>query len=301
MITKKSKVDQDSILTFIIFIAPAFLLFTIFVVTPVIKGAYFSFFNWKGAGPLNKENYIGFENFFRLFKDKYFQTALWNSVKIVLYSLLFQLPVAFMFALLIGRKPFRGSIIFRSLYFFPYVLTEIIAGVIWKFIYNPQFGLMTQFATFFNSTKTEIALLADTDTAFAAIFFVIFWKYIGFHMILYIAGLQDVPKELEEAAVIDGANRFQVIRNVTIPSMRSAITISVFLSVIGAFNVFDIVWAMGQGGPVHSTETLVTYLYNFGYKRFAFGYGSAVAIVIFLVCLVFNLFYQKYIVGGEEK
>ncbi len=119
-------------------------------------------------------------------------------------------------------------------------------------------------------------------------------------MILYIAGLQGVNKDLEDAAVIDGASPLEVIWHVIIPSIRNTIMISVFLSVIGSFNVFDIVWAMGQGGPVHSSETLVTYLYNFGYKRFAFGYGSAVAIVIFLLCLVFNVLYQKYIVGDED-
>jgi len=298
---KQKSYDKDNVLAFFLFILPALILFTTFVVIPVFKGAFYSLYNWKGAGPLNKENFAGLNNFVRLFKDKYFLTALWNNVKIVLFSLIFQLPTAFLFALLIGRDRFRGSIVFRSLYFFPYVLTEIIAGVIWKFIYNPQFGLLTSLSEVFSSGRTEIAMLADPNTAFGAIFVVIFWKYIGFHMILYIAGLQNVPRELEEAAVIDGANSLQVIWNVTIPSMRSVFSISVFLSVIGSFNVFDIVWAMGQGGPVHSTETLVTYLYNFGYKRFAFGYGSAVAIVIFLVCLVFNLFYQKYVVGDASK
>jgi raffinose/stachyose/melibiose transport system permease protein len=119
-------------------------------------------------------------------------------------------------------------------------------------------------------------------------------------MILYIAGLQGVPRELEDAAVIDGASKAQVVFHVIIPSIRNTIIISVFLSVVGSFNVFDIVWAMGQGGPVHSTETLVTYLYNFGFKRFAFGYGSAVAIIIFLICLTFNIFYQKFIVGESR-
>lgn len=300
MVSKRKAGDVENLILFLILIAPAIVMFTVFVVAPVFQGAFYSLFNWKGAGPLNKQNFIGLSNFFRLFDDEYFITALWNNVKIILYSLLFQLPAAFIFALLIGRGKSRGSVLFRSLYFFPYILTEIIAGVIWKFIYNPQFGFMTQLASLFARDKVEVALLADPATAFNAIFVVLFWKYIGFHMILYIAGLQNVPGELEDAAVIDGANRLQVIWNVIIPSMRNVISISVFLSVTGAFNVFDVVWAMGQGGPVHSTETLVTYLYNFGYKRFAFGYGSSVAIVIFLLCLAFNFFYQKFIVGEEK-
>ncbi|MBB6479914.1 carbohydrate ABC transporter permease [Spirochaeta isovalerica] len=300
MISKRKAGATQNLLMFVLFIAPALILFSVFVVAPVFQGAFYSLFNWKGAGPLNRDNFAGVENFTRLFADKYFKTALWNNMKVIIFSLIFQLPAAFIFALLIGRGKSRGSVLFRSLYFFPYILTEIIAGVIWKFIYNPQFGLMTQLATFFADAKTEIALLADPSTAFNAIFVVLFWKYIGFHMILYIAGLQNVPSELEDAAVIDGANRLQVIWNVIIPSMKNVISISIFLSVTGAFNVFDVVWAMGQGGPVHSTETLVTYLYNFGYKRFAFGYGSAVAIVIFLLCLAFNFLYQRFIVGEEN-
>ena len=282
----------------ILLIAPAFIIFTTFVVVPVIQSSYYSLFRWKGMGPLN--DFIGLQNFIWAFTDKVFLTALYNNVKIVLLSLAFQLPLAFLFALLVARKPFHGSLVFRSLYFFPYIMAEIVIGIIWRFIYNPQHGLPTILAGFFTRSNLEIGLLGDPDLAFWAVFVVICWKYIGFHMILYIAGLQGVPQELEDAAIIDGASKLQVVLYVILPSLRSTIIISVFLCVVGAFNVFDIVWAMGQGGPVHATETLVTYLYNFGFKRFAFGYGSAVAVIIFLICLVFNLFYQRYLVGESN-
>lgn len=283
----------------IILVAPAFIIFVSFVVVPVLQAAYYSLFRWKGLGPLN--DFEGIKNFIDAFTDKIFLTALFNNVKIVIFSLLFQLPVAFIFALLIGRKKFAGSILFRSFYFFPYVLAEIAIGVIWRFIYNPQFGLPTILSRWFTADKLEIGLLGDPGLAFGAIFIVIFWKYVGFHMILYIAGLQGVPRDLEEAAIIDGASALQVVFNIIIPSIKNTIIISVFICVVGSFNVFDVVWAMGQGGPVHATETLVTYLYNFGFKRFAFGYGSAVAVIIFLICLIFNVFYQKYIVGELKK
>ncbi|MBN2626818.1 MAG: sugar ABC transporter permease, partial [Spirochaetales bacterium] len=126
------------------------------------------------------------------------------------------------------------------------------------------------------------------------------WKYLGFHMVIYIAGLQGVPSELEDAAVVDGARPWQVIRHVIIPCMKNSFIISIFLSVIGAFNIFDVVWALGQGGPVHSSETLVTYLYNYGFKRFSFGYGSAVAVILFLICFAFNLIYQHFIVAEDK-
>ncbi len=272
--------------------APALLLFSLFVVVPVVQAGYYSLYNWNGMGPLAK--FRGFGNFFAIFQDRIFQTALLNNVKIVAVSLFIQLPLAFILALLIGRKSFRGEAVFRSIFFFPYILAEIVTGIIWKFIYHPEFGLPTILA------GKEVGLLGDPSRAFGAVLVVIVWKYIGFHMILYIAGLQGVPRELEDAATVDGANKLQIIWNVIIPSLRNTFIISVFLSVIGSFNVFDIVWALGQGGPVNSTETLVTYLYNFGFRRFAFGYGSAVAVIIFLICLLFNLLYQRYIVGDTQ-
>ncbi|MCF7914345.1 MAG: sugar ABC transporter permease [Spirochaetaceae bacterium] len=295
--SQKAHIKLKESLMIIMLVAPALIIFTTFVVIPVIQAGYYSFFKWKGLGPLN--DFRGIENFIRAFNHPVFITALMNNLKIVFLSLFLQLPTAFLLALLIGRKGFFGSMVFRGLYFFPYVLAEIVVGIIWKFIYDPQYGIPTFFARLIKGGDIQIGLLGNLDYAFTAIFIVIFWKYIGFHMILYIAGLQGVPKELEDAAVIDGANKFQVVLYVIIPSMWSAIIISVFLSVIGSFNVFDIVWAMGQGGPVHSTETLVTYLYNFGFKRFAFGYGSAIAIIIFFLCLIFNIFYQKYVVAEK--
>ncbi|WP_455382993.1 carbohydrate ABC transporter permease [Salinispira pacifica] len=282
----------------LVMIAPAMILFLLFVVIPVIQAGYYSVFSWNGMGPA--KNFQGIGNFVEMFGDSVFLTALFNTIQVVIVSILIQLPLAFMLALLVGRRRTPGEWIFRSIYFFPYVLAEIVTGIIWRFIYHPRFGLPTALATLINGTPTEIGLLGDPNSAFGAVLVVIVWKYLGFHMILYIAGLQGIPKELEDAAVVDGASGPQVVRHVIIPGIRNSIIISAFLSVIGSFNIFDVVWALGQGGPVHSTETLVTYLYNFGFKRFAFGYGSGVAVVIFLLCFVFNLLYQRYIVRERE-
>jgi raffinose/stachyose/melibiose transport system permease protein len=290
---------KGNAVTALVLLAPAFTIFVLFVVVPVIQAAYYSAFNWNGMGPAT--NYLGLENFFRMFKDRIFQTALFNTFQVVFVSILVQLPLAFLFALLIGRKRMPGEVVFRSIYFFPYVLAEIVTGIIWKFIYHPQIGLPTLLSKWFTEEGQEIGILGDPEIAFLGILIVIVWKYLGFHMILYIAGLQNVSADLEDAAVVDGARPEQVVWYVIIPSIKSTIIISVFLSVIGSLNIFDIVWALGQGGPVHSTETLVTYLYNFGFKRFAFGYGSAVAVVIFAVCFVFNLLYQRYIVREQES
>jgi raffinose/stachyose/melibiose transport system permease protein len=280
-------------------VAPALVLFALFVVIPVVQAGYYSVFRWNGIGPAT--NFQGLENFRSMFEHQVFTTAFRNNVTLIVVSLLVQLPLAFSLAMLVGRRSFPGVLIFRSIFFFPYILAEIVTGIIWRFIYHPELGVPTMFAGIFAGEGTQVGLLGNPDAAFSAVLVVIVWKYLGFHMILYIAGLQGVSKELEDAAVVDGASKLQVVRHVIIPSIRNTIVISVFLSVIGSLNIFDVVWALGQGGPVHSTETLVTYLYNFGFRRFAFGYGSAVAVVIFLLCFIFNLLYQRYIVRGQSN
>ncbi|MBN1649095.1 MAG: sugar ABC transporter permease [Spirochaetales bacterium] len=306
--TKKTYALKKGLLLFGL-LGPAFLLFTMFIIVPVIQAGFFSFFRWRGGPFKDNAKWYGIKNFIFLFRQKIFLTAILNNLKIVLYSLLFQLPIAFLFALMVGKNRYFGSSVFRSFYFFPYVLTEIVVGIIWRFIYHPEFGLPTMFHRFFTGSgaqgseglASQVAWLGNPNMVFGAIFVVIFWKYIGFHMILYIAGLQNVSKDLEDAAVIDGANKFQVVWHVVIPSIRSTIVISVFLSVIGSFNVFDVVWAMGKGDPANAAETLVTYLYKFGFNSSKYGYASAVAVIIFLICLVFNIVYQKYVVGDSKK
>ncbi|HEY1406608.1 MAG TPA: sugar ABC transporter permease, partial [Spirochaetota bacterium] len=146
----------------------------------------------------------------------------------------------------------------------------------------------------------DSAFLGNPNTVFYAIFFVMWWKYFGLHMVLYIAGLQGIPEELEEAAVIDGATETQLNWHILIPMLKPAIMISIFFSIIGSIQVFDIVWAMGQGDPINSAETMVTYLYKFGFQRFNIAYGSAVAIIIFVICLLVNLVYQRILSRQEN-
>ncbi len=267
--------------------------YTLFVIFPVFQSIRYSFYRWKGLGALT--NFIGFENFRQILKDAVFFKALGNNFIIIILSLVFQLPFALFLALLIGRK-IKGSVFFRSIFFLPYVLSEVIAGAIWQFIYHPQFGIANSFfAEIFPQLRTS-AFLGDPKLTLYLIFVVLWWKYFGLHMILYIAGLQSIPDELEEAAYIDGASEVQLNWYVIIPLLKPTILISLFFCIIGSLQVFDIVWAMGKGDPVHAAETMVTYMYKFGFQRFNLGYGSAAAIIIFCVCLIMNAIYQKLIV-----
>ncbi len=284
--------------TFLLLTVPALVLFTAFIVIPVFQSILFSLYKWNGLGPLNK--FRGLKNFSILFKDPVFTKAMIHTLIVVVVSLAVELPLALGFALIIGDNKFKGAVFFRTVFFLPYVISEVITGILWQFIYHPQYGLVRSIWLFFAPESTAPAVLANPDTVLWAIMGVIIWKYFGLHMTLYIAGIQDIPLELKEAARIDGANPVQVFSNITLPLLKGVLSVSVLFSILGSIQIFDVVWAMGKGDPVNSAETMVTYLYKFGLQRFQLGYGSAVAVIIFLICLVFSIIYLKLIVREEK-
>jgi raffinose/stachyose/melibiose transport system permease protein len=294
MLKKSSKVPL-----LIFLLAPAVILFTFFVILPVFKAAYFSLFKWNGLGPC--VDFRGLKNFRVLFRDAIFQKALKHNFMITIISLACEIPLALYCALVICNKKFKLAVLFRTIFFLPYVLSEVISGLLWQFIYNPQYGFIKAFYTNFFPGKQVPALLGNPSTVLIAILVAVIWKYFGFHMSILIAGLQDIPDEVKEAATIDGASEHQITRSIILPLLRPTLLISVFFSVVGSFQLFDIIWAMGKGDPVNSAETMVTYLYKFGLQRFNIGYGSAVAVTIFLLCLVFSVFYNRQMFKGEEK
>ncbi|MBN2736120.1 MAG: sugar ABC transporter permease [Spirochaetales bacterium] len=282
---------------FWLLIAPSVILITAFILYPVFNTLFYSVYKWNGFGPL--VDFQGFRNFERIFSDQRFWNALKNSGIIVIFSIVFQLPIAFMLALIISRNNSKGIIVFRTIFFLPFIFSEIITGTIWTFIYHPTNGVLNYFFEVFFPNANYTGLLSSPDTVFGAILFVVFWKYFGFHLIIYVAGMQGIPKEYYEAARIDGAKAHHILRHITLPLMKPALQMSLFFSIIGSIQIFDMVWAMGQGDPVHAGETAVVYLFKFAIKQQKLGLGSAIAIIIFLICLVFNIFYQKVI--NEEK
>jgi raffinose/stachyose/melibiose transport system permease protein len=209
----------------------------------------------------------------------------------VVLSLGLQLPLALAMAVMVGRDlPGRG--LFRTTFFMPYVLSEVNVAIMWMLLYhpNPDRGLIN--AVVVGLGGEPIKWLADPKIALLAVFVALTWKYFGYHMLLYLAGLQNIPVELEEAARIDGANSFQNFWFITLPLLSSTIKTSVYISVLGSLQQFILVQIMTRGGPVNASETLATYMYRFGFVRFQLGYGSAVALYMFLFCLIFSLLYQ---------
>jgi raffinose/stachyose/melibiose transport system permease protein len=283
---------QDN-LTIFFFLLPSFVLFLVFLVYPILRSVYFSTFSWNGLGPAI--NFVGLDNFKQILSDKIFLKAIGNGLLIVALSLCIQLPISLVLAILVGRDlPGRGF--FRAIFFMPYVLSEVITAIIWLGLLNPDpdRGFINAILVLIPGVKA-VAFIGDTHLVLASIFLVLTWKYFGLHMLLYLAGLQNIPREIEEAALIDGANRWQMIRSVTLPLLGSTIRTTIYLSVLGSLTQFNLIWIMTKGGPVNASESMATYMYRFGFIRFWLGYGSAVALVMLLICLAFSIGYLRLV------
>ena len=273
-----------------LFLLPALILFLLFVIYPIFRSVYFSLFDWNGLGPA--VDFVGLQNFKDILSDQVFLKAVRSVLLIIVFSLCIQLPLALALAVMVGRGlPGRG--LFRTILFMPYVLSEVNVAIMWMLLYNPDpdRGLLN--AIVVGLGGEPIGWLSDPKIVLFSIFFALTWKYFGFHMLLYLAGLQNIPIEIEEAARIDGANGFQNFFYITLPLLGSTIRTSVYLSVLGSIQQFIMVWIMTKGGPVNASEMLATYMYRFGFIRFQLGYGSAVAIYMFILCLIFSLGYQR--------
>ena len=278
----------------LLLLPPALLLFTLFVALPMGEAAWYSFFNWNGYGKATQ--FVGWRNFERLFENPAFRISLTNNGLVILVSLFVQLPLALAMAVLVSEK-FRGSNAFRLIFFLPYVLAEIAAGLIWRFVYDGDYGLLAKVLGVFMTAPPHV--LAESDLAIYAILAVVVWKYFGFHMILYIAGLQQIDQNLYEAARIDGASDWQIFWRITLPLLGSTIRLSVFFAILGSFQLFDVIMALTKGGPSDSTQSMVTYLYNYGVTRMQIGFGSAVGVVIFVICVVFAFGYKRVLMRDD--
>jgi len=272
----------------LLFLPPALFLFTLFVALPMGEAAWYSLYNWNGYGA--PETFVGLRNYEVLLRDRTFRTALVNNLLIIAVSLAIQLPLALAMAILLADRV-RGAVTFRMIFFVPYVLAEIAAGLIWRFVYDGDYGLLAKIATMLGFAAPYV--LADRDLAMYAILVVIVWKYFGFHMMLYIAGLQQIDPNLYEAAHIDGATTRQMLWRVTLPLLRPTIMLSVFFAVLGSIQFFDLIMPLTKGGPSDSTQTMVTYLYSYGVTRMRIGFGSAVGVVLFLICVAFAFGYSR--------
>lgn len=284
----KSPTARGRLPVLLLFLPPALLLFTLFVILPMGEAAWYSFYRWNGYG-LPTE-FVGLRNFTVLFNNAAFSQALTNNGLIILVSLLVQVPLAIWLAMMLAHR-IPGVVAFRLVFFLPYVLADVAAGLIWRFVYDGDYGLFAAIAGFLGIATPYV--LADRDLAIYAVLGVVVWKYFGFHMMLFIAGLQAIDKSVMEAAEIDGATGWQKFRYVTLPLLSSTVRLSVFFAIIGSLQLFDLVMPLTGGGPSNSTQTMVTFLYTYGVTRMQVGLGSAVGVVLFIICVTIAFGYKR--------
>ena len=276
---------------------PAMLFFVGFVIFPVIMAAYYGFFNWHGYGPAT--DFIGLKNYVTILTDPEFQQALGHNGFIVVTSLIIQGPAALLLALLLNRK-MRGQSLIRVLIFVPYVIAEVVVGT--------GFSLLLATNGALNGLLDDLGLsgltrdwLSDPSIAIWTLVAILTWKYVGFAVILFLAGLQGIPDELNEAAAIDGASYWQIQWRITVPLLGPTLRIWAFLSIIGALQLFDLVYIIwGQYiSSVAGTSTMATYMVSNGRNAGNFGYGNAVAVVIFIISMVVALIYQRFVLRRD--
>lgn len=280
-----------------LFLTPALLLYLGFVLLPIVLAGYYSLFKWNGLGPLT--DFVGVDNYTKAFNDAVFRKAIGHNAILVGLSLVVQFPLALGLALLLNRR-MRGRAALRMVFFAPYVLSEVITGVVWLLMLSPD-GLIDRALTAFGLGGLVHLWLADVKIVLYTMFVIITWKYLGFGIVLFLAGLQAIPAELYEAAAIDGASAGQQIRRITIPLLGPTIRIWAFLAIIGSLQLFDLIWIMTLGGPANASNTMATYLIDHGFRRYQFGYGSAVAVILFAISFVVALAYQRFVLRRDTE
>lgn len=281
MLSKKKKFDKTAFL----FIAPAFVLFTLFITVPTISSFYYSFTSWDGINP--NITFIGLANYKEIFTSARFGNALKNTALLTVVISLCENVVALALALLVDNVC-RAKNLFRAIFYLPVILSGIVSGFIWKIMYNYNFGPINKVLDMIGLEALKQDWLGDASFAIWSVALVMIWKGAGYYMIIYLAALQGVPQDVQEAATIDGASAVQRFRFITLPLISGSFTICFTLSLINGLKVFDQIAVMTDGGPGFATETIVYLLYKSGFGEGRQGYGTAVGVVLLFIILILN-------------
>ncbi len=267
----------------VFFVLPAMLLYLIFVGFPFIQTIYFSLTDWNGVRPT--KNFIGLDNYQEMIRDPLLWTSLRNNVTWVIVGTIAPMAIGLMLAMLLWHRP-RGFNLFRTVFFMPQVLSAVVIGIIWSWIYNPIFGNLNKLLKAVGLGDFTRGWLGDPSVALYAVLVAAIWAEVGFVFVVFLAGLQNVSRDLLEAATIDGANGWQRFKDVTVPQLGNVINVVTALLLIGGFNVFDIIFVMTGGGPANATEVIATLTYTEAFTQNRVGYASALSLVMTVVALV---------------
>ncbi|MDQ0196091.1 carbohydrate ABC transporter permease [Paenibacillus wynnii] len=283
-------------LVFTLFVLPALFLFLMFFVYPIFSSIYYSLTSWNGVSDTVK--YTGLTNFKKALGDERFWISAKNNGWFIIFSCFVQVPLIVLFSLLIANvKKLKG--LYKTAVFMPAIMSTAVIGILWGFIYEPNIGLINKIIGLFG--VDPIYWLSDERFAMLSILITNAWQWTGFYIVMVLAAILSIPGELDEAAKIDGATGVQRALRITLPLIMPIISIVIMLSIAGAMKAADIVIVMTKGGPAGSTEVMATYMIKYAITNFKYGYGNAIAVLIFMFTLVVTAFYQLVIARRNER
>ncbi|MCG7406265.1 sugar ABC transporter permease [Paenibacillus sp. ACRRX] len=283
-------------ITYALFLLPALILFVMFFIYPTITAVYYSFTNWDGVSSTMK--FIGFKNYTKALGDEAFWKSVLNNGYFIFFSCFIQVPLIILFSLLIANvKKLRGF--YKTAVFMPSVMSTAVIGILWSFIYQPEIGLMNQVLGIFGIDP--IYWLSEQKYAMWAILITNAWQWTGFYVVMVLAAILAIPKDLEEAASIDGATGVQRAFKITLPLIMPIVSVVIMLSIAGAMKAADIVLVMTKGGPAGSTDVMATYMIRYAITNFKYGFGNTIAVLIFIFTAIITLVYQLVLARRSER
>ena len=267
---------------------PGLLLFVFAILAPICLSVYYGFTDYSGMGTAD---FIGLANYKELLHDKAFAISLRNSLLLAIGFICIQHPLAMIVAAVLDKLGGKGENFFRCVYFIPNVISVAVIAYLWKFIYNPDFGLLNNIIKAFGG-KGDINWFG-TDTAIWSVLIVLIWHGFGWGMLIYYTGIKNIDPTLYEAAAIDGASQTQTFLRITLPLMKPVIQVNVTMAVISALKQMETVYLLTNGGPGNSTQFAANYLYQQAFKAFKYGYGNAIGVVFIIICLIVTVLLNK--------
>ena len=267
--------------TILLFVAVPMLIYVFFALIPILYNIYISLFD---TNLLTPGKFVGLKNYARLLKDTTFLRALRNNIFLVIGSLAAHMGLGLFFANAIFQKV-KGSKFFQSVFFLPSVICGVAVGLIWTFVYHGNYGLLNAFLKLIGQGDLQQVWLSNKNLALICIIVVVMWQWVGYHVVIQLAAMRNIPQELYEAAQLDGASEWQQFKTITVPLIRPILKVDAVLIITGALKYYDLVAVMTNGGPNHATEVMSTYMYYEAFNVLKFGYSSAIGVVLLILCM----------------
>jgi len=289
-----SKGNFNQTLAPLLFLMPNMLIFLLFIIIPAVKGLRMSFMKWS---IFETPQFIGLANFKELLKDDVFWITFRNTIVFSVFTVFFLIVCSLALAMLLSRNSIRGEKAFRAVFYIPSLISMIAVGIAWRFILGDEMGIINYIIR--RMGGTGIKWLTDGKLAMASVIFVTVWAGAGYYMVIFISGLQAIPKELYEAAVIDGSSSWNTFWKITMPLLRSTLLVVLVLSTIASFKAYELIVTMTKGGPGYATKFIVQQVYQVAFTEDRLGYASAMSMILMLIIGVFTA--VQFAISGKEQ